>query len=144
MEGLKEIVELTNQLSGFKGEISRMEKILKSQRKSAKQLQGRIISWMDQNELTELQVSPMLSVCIRVRDKKVGLTAAEKKEKLEEWILAKGMSSWDEYNQYLMYCTQQQKVEKVRVLEFKSLGEPPMKRLKTIVDEPVPLVEQVD
>lgn len=140
-----EIVELVNQFSGFKREIMRMEKLLKSQRKAAKQVQTRILSWMDSHDLKELAVSPSLSCSIEVRDKKVGLSAAQKKEKLEEWIMAKRLASWDDYNEYLLYCSRQQKVEKVRVLELKSTGEPPLKKMRKVEQiEQVKEIEQVD
>lgn len=138
-------VELAEQLWQCQREIGRMEKVLKTQRKAARKVSDAIIGWMDANKLDKLQISDSLWCCIHEKKKKVGLSASEKKDKLEEWILAKGMSTWEEYNQFLIYCNQQQKEELVRVLVFESSLEPPLKKVKrTTTTSTTALVEQVD
>ena len=137
-------IELADELCQCQREIVRMEKVLKTQRKVAKKVSDAIIGWMDASGLKKFQISESLWCCIQEKKKKVGLTASEKKDKLEEWILAKGMSSWEEYNEFLVYCNQQQKVELVRVLVFESSLEPPMKKVKRSTTTTTALVEQVD
>lgn len=127
-----EIVDQAQQLNGFVREMDRVRKVLKNQKKVSKKLESAIIAWMGVQQTKVLRISPELSCRIVEKKTQRGMTSTEKKEKLEEYILAKGSLSWNDYNEHMAKCEHVKKEIITKSIVFESSEAPPRKKIKVM------------